>query len=163
MADRALDGDLHYDAATMQLLCAANRFETAGEIADRIVRAAAQVRAYAEIGAGADIGRDAVIRSRARIGDDAKIGAGTLIEHDARVGDAATIGEDVRVAEGAVVLPVANIESRATVLADEPWVIPPQPPAPVVRIGQAAGPPEHALAERSGNDTAPPREHQPTR
>ena len=33
---RALDGQLGYDPATMQLLCAANRFETASEIAERI-------------------------------------------------------------------------------------------------------------------------------
>ena len=35
---RALDGELRYDPATMQLLCAANRFETGAEIADRIER-----------------------------------------------------------------------------------------------------------------------------
>ena len=33
---QALVGELRYDAATVQLLCAANRFETASEIADRI-------------------------------------------------------------------------------------------------------------------------------
>ena len=33
---QALVGERRYDAATVQLLCAANRFETASEIADRI-------------------------------------------------------------------------------------------------------------------------------
>ena len=33
---QALVGELRYDAATVQLLCAANRFETASEIADRM-------------------------------------------------------------------------------------------------------------------------------
>ena len=98
------------------------------------VQAGAQVRAYADIGTDADIGRDAVVRSSAQVGDDVKIGTGTVVEGDARIGEHATIGDDVRVAGGARVPPGAEIESRATVLAGEPWVIPPQPPAPTVQI-----------------------------
>ena len=127
------------------------------------IRAGAQVQADAEIGAGADIGYDASVESGARVGDDVKVGAGTAIEQDARIGDAAAIGEDVRVAKEATVPPKAEIEARATVLAREPWVIPPQPPAPMVEIGQAAGPPEHQPTERGGRDTEPAREHQPAR